>query len=92
MSELIGLASQVGSKAPGEAQTGNNAARSAIRQELAIPDPRLRTEHLRHLADRMDGAKDLFDRAFGSEWRHSIVSNSRIQDLQAVVNIMRWHA
>lgn len=92
LSELISLASQVGSKAPGEAQTSNNAARSAIRQELAIPDPRLRTEHLRHLADRMDGAKDLFDRAFGSEWRHSIVSNSRIQDLQAVLNIMRWHA
>ena len=93
ISELIGLAERVGFKnRQDQPRGGNNSALSAIRQELTIHDPRLRTEHLRHLAQRMQGAEDLFTRTFGSVWRDQDVTDSQAADLKAVLNIMRWHA
>lgn len=93
ISTLIHLAEQVGFRNQQEsARGGNNSARSAIRQELSLHDPQLRTHHLRHLAQRMQGAEDLFDHAFGSVWREQDVTDSQAADLKAVLNIMRWHA
>ena|GEM_PF-575160 len=97
LSSLMDLARQVGRKPAGTVagdHDGNNAALSTIRQELAIRDPKLRTYHLWHLAERLLGAGDLFDRSFGPDWRKDtgVVCDSRIKDLQAALSIMRWYA
>lgn len=91
LQELIDLARKVG-RDDQAGSDGNNSALAAIRSELGLRDPELRTAHLRHLADRMPGAKNLFNHAFGSTWRERTVVGASVKDLQAVLNIMRWYA
>lgn len=91
LQELIEAAKHLGG---GDKKHGN-AARNNVREELMIPDEHARTLHLRHLADRLDGAAPLFDRAFGPNWRErsaaeSPVTATQTHDLLAALSIMRW--
>ncbi|GAA3879087.1 Cas10/Cmr2 second palm domain-containing protein [Tessaracoccus defluvii] len=71
-------------------EKGGNTARATLRAELRLPDIGARTLRLRHLADRMEGAEDLFNLAFGQEWRDEPVTDAHTRDLLGALSIMRW--
>ncbi|SHJ89761.1 hypothetical protein SAMN02745244_03531 [Tessaracoccus bendigoensis DSM 12906] len=86
LDELIHTAKNLGEERKG------NTARATVRSELRIPDIETRSLRLRHLADRLGGAKDLFDLAFGNSWREGNVTDAHTSDLLAALSIMRWLA
>lgn len=83
---IIKAALDLGGKSRG------NAARGTVKSELMLPDVEARTLRLRHLADRMEGAEDLFKLAFGTKWRNEHVTDADTKDLLAALSIMRWLA
>lgn len=70
-----------------------NAARTTLRAELEIRDPKARALRLQHLAHRLSGADALLDAALGSGWdKRDRIDDSEVQDLLNVLQIMRWKA